>query len=163
MAKGARASTKKANNVRLKAGVFGPVESARNERLSAKLLELASQPKPKREDAVMEAEGRIHDHLYGFKSDKQHQILRRRTTSFQFQRANKLKVGMIPLDYILLFESEAYCEDLEMEVDVDPAKANTQSKPRRNRIEKKRSSRKASIVFPKYKKGQTSGKPKGKK
>lgn len=57
MAKGARASTKKANNTRLKAGVFGPVESARNERLSAKLLELASQPKPKKEDVVMEVEG----------------------------------------------------------------------------------------------------------
>lgn len=50
-----------------------------------------------------------------------------------------------------------------MEVDVDTAKANTQSNPRKNRIEKKRSSRKASIVFPKYKKGPTSGKSKGKK
>ena len=57
MAKGARASTKKANNARLKSGVFGPVESARNERLSAKLLELASQPKPKKEHVVMEVEG----------------------------------------------------------------------------------------------------------
>lgn len=65
MAKGARASTKKANNARLKAGVFGPVENARNERLSAKLLELASQPKPKRGDAIMEFKGMIHDHLYG--------------------------------------------------------------------------------------------------
>jgi hypothetical protein len=58
MAKGARASTKKANNVRLKSKVFGPVESARVERLSAKLLELASQakPEPAKEDVVMEAE-----------------------------------------------------------------------------------------------------------
>lgn len=32
--------------MRLKKGVFGPVEAARNERLSAKLLEIASQPKP---------------------------------------------------------------------------------------------------------------------
>ncbi|RYP90988.1 hypothetical protein DL770_002904 [Monosporascus sp. CRB-9-2] len=46
MAKSSRASTRKANNRRLKANVFGPVESARAERLSAKLLELASQPKP---------------------------------------------------------------------------------------------------------------------
>ena len=59
MAKGARASTKKANNVRLKAGVFGPVETARNERLSAKLLELASQPKPKKDDIVVDTEGMI--------------------------------------------------------------------------------------------------------
>lgn len=46
MAKSSRASTKKANNQRLKANVFGPIESARQERLSAKLLEIASQPKP---------------------------------------------------------------------------------------------------------------------
>lgn len=49
MAKGARASTVKANNARLKDKVFGPVETARTERLSAKLLELASQPKPSRD------------------------------------------------------------------------------------------------------------------
>lgn len=69
MAKGARASTKKANNVRLKAGVFGPVESARNERLSAKLLELASQPKPRKEDVVMEVEGTISDRFSRLRSD----------------------------------------------------------------------------------------------
>ncbi|KAI1393484.1 uncharacterized protein F4822DRAFT_423952 [Hypoxylon trugodes] len=46
MAKSARSSTRKANNQRLKSKVFGPVESARAERLSAKLLELAAQPKP---------------------------------------------------------------------------------------------------------------------
>lgn len=58
MAKGARASTKKANNVRLKSKVFGPVESARVERLSAKLLELASQakPEPAKADVEMDAE-----------------------------------------------------------------------------------------------------------
>jgi Protein of unknown function (DUF2423) len=54
MAKGARASTTKANNVALKTRVFGPVEDARTQRLSAKLLELAQQPK-KRDDVNMEA------------------------------------------------------------------------------------------------------------
>lgn len=59
MAKGARASSHKANNQKLKANVFGPIETARTERLSAKLLELASQPKlkPAKEDIDMEAEG----------------------------------------------------------------------------------------------------------
>ncbi|PMD49248.1 uncharacterized protein K444DRAFT_622822 [Hyaloscypha bicolor E] len=58
MAKGARASTKKANHQKLKSRVFGPVESARTERLSAKFLELASQPKPQpvKEDIVMKSE-----------------------------------------------------------------------------------------------------------
>ncbi|KAI1096462.1 hypothetical protein F5B19DRAFT_148019 [Rostrohypoxylon terebratum] len=46
MAKSSRSSTRKANNQRLKSKVFGPVEVARAERLSAKLLELAAQPKP---------------------------------------------------------------------------------------------------------------------
>ena len=50
MAKSSRASSRKANNQRLKANVFGPVEAARAERLSAKLLELADQPKPKPEE-----------------------------------------------------------------------------------------------------------------
>lgn len=54
----------KSNNQRLKKNVFGPVESARTERLSAKLQELISQPKPseaKREvemqDIDQDAEG----------------------------------------------------------------------------------------------------------
>ncbi|KAI1268666.1 hypothetical protein F5Y18DRAFT_238645 [Xylariaceae sp. FL1019] len=51
MAKSSRASSRKANNQRLKAKVFGPVESARAERLSARLLELAAQPKPERAES----------------------------------------------------------------------------------------------------------------
>ncbi|KAI1634157.1 hypothetical protein F4809DRAFT_544188 [Biscogniauxia mediterranea] len=48
MAKSSRASSVKSNNQRLKAKVFSPVEVERNARLSAKLLELAAQPKPER-------------------------------------------------------------------------------------------------------------------
>lgn len=50
MAKSSRASSRKSNNQRLKANVFGPVEIQRNARLSAKLLELAAAPKPVRVD-----------------------------------------------------------------------------------------------------------------
>ncbi|KAJ8109590.1 hypothetical protein ONZ43_g6092 [Nemania bipapillata] len=50
MAKSSRASSRKANNQRLKAKVFGPVETQRNARLSAKLLELAAAPKPEQAD-----------------------------------------------------------------------------------------------------------------
>ncbi|KAH6969095.1 hypothetical protein DER45DRAFT_548445 [Fusarium avenaceum] len=53
MAKSARASTRKANNRRLVKNVFGPAEAARNERLSAKLLEVAKQPKPESSDVNM--------------------------------------------------------------------------------------------------------------
>ncbi|KAM0801982.1 hypothetical protein BDR22DRAFT_846012 [Usnea florida] len=44
MAKGLRSSRNKANNSRLRSKVFAPVESARKERLSSKLHELASKP-----------------------------------------------------------------------------------------------------------------------
>lgn len=43
MAKSARASSRKTNNQKLKKNVFGPVEAARTERLSAKLMELVAQ------------------------------------------------------------------------------------------------------------------------
>ncbi|KIW00712.1 uncharacterized protein PV09_07697 [Verruconis gallopava] len=55
MAKGLRASVNKRNKSKLRSRVFGPVEDARTERLSAKLLELAQQPKPVRSE--MEVDG----------------------------------------------------------------------------------------------------------
>lgn len=48
MAKGARASSKKANRTKLRARVFGPAEKARAERIHAKLLETIRQPKPEK-------------------------------------------------------------------------------------------------------------------
>ncbi|KAJ0414008.1 hypothetical protein BJY00DRAFT_319243 [Aspergillus carlsbadensis] len=50
MAKSVRASVQKRNKAKLRATVFGPVVDARTERLSAKLQELASQPKPNDQD-----------------------------------------------------------------------------------------------------------------
>ncbi|KAI1368509.1 hypothetical protein F5Y08DRAFT_266720 [Xylaria arbuscula] len=52
MAKSSRSSSRKANNQRLKARVFGPAELERNERLSAKLIELAAAPKPEPADST---------------------------------------------------------------------------------------------------------------
>lgn len=46
MAKSVRASVQKRNKAKLRSAVFGPAVDARTERLSAKLQELASQPKP---------------------------------------------------------------------------------------------------------------------
>lgn len=45
MAKSVRASVSKRNRAKLRSTVFGPVENARTERLSAKLQEIAAQPK----------------------------------------------------------------------------------------------------------------------
>lgn len=59
MGKGLRSSVNKTNNRKLKKNVFGPVETARTERLSQKLMELASQPKPpKSEMEVEESSGK---------------------------------------------------------------------------------------------------------
>ncbi|KAK4894987.1 hypothetical protein LTR27_006854 [Elasticomyces elasticus] len=55
MARSARSSSIKKNKSGLKKRVFGPVESARNARLSARLLELAQQAKaPRAEMEVVE-------------------------------------------------------------------------------------------------------------
>ncbi|POS77916.1 hypothetical protein DHEL01_v203683 [Diaporthe helianthi] len=55
MAKSQRSSVTKANNQRLKKNVFGPVEAARQQRLSARLLEIASQPRPVPEKDMKDA------------------------------------------------------------------------------------------------------------
>lgn len=60
MAKSSRASAIKKNRTAIKKKVFGPVEDARAARLNAKLLELASQPKPAREDMEIEETGKSH-------------------------------------------------------------------------------------------------------
>lgn len=60
MARSARSSAIKKNNAVLKKRVFGPVESARNDRMSAKLLELAKAPKEKMEVEQTSELGRRH-------------------------------------------------------------------------------------------------------
>ncbi|OCL06740.1 hypothetical protein AOQ84DRAFT_440637 [Glonium stellatum] len=59
MAKGLRSSVKKAHRTKLRSRVFAPVEDARTERLSAKLLELASQPRPVKTDMDLDEENGI--------------------------------------------------------------------------------------------------------
>ncbi|RDW89322.1 hypothetical protein BP6252_01354 [Coleophoma cylindrospora] len=123
MAKGARASTIKSNNAKLKSKVFGPVENARTERLSAKLLELAQQPKPSKvADLTLEAED-------GASADD----------------------NVAPAAASKIADS--------MEVDSSVKVSTSTSK---GRVEKRRSNRKAAIVFPKYKNGKRTG-PKSKK
>ena len=61
MAKGLRASTRKRNNAKLRSTVFGPASDARTERLSAKLQEIASQPRPSQERAMEAASSEDKD------------------------------------------------------------------------------------------------------
>lgn len=57
MAKGLRSSRNKINNSKLRSKIFGPVEDERKQRLSAKLLELASKPATKAEDDAKMVDG----------------------------------------------------------------------------------------------------------
>lgn len=56
MAKSARSSVIKRNHAKLRATVFGPANDARIERLSAKLQEIAAQPRPERQEETHEEE-----------------------------------------------------------------------------------------------------------
>lgn len=74
MAKGLRSSVKKSHRTRLRSRVFAPVEDARTERLSAKLLELASQPRPAKTDMELDEDN-------GTNTIPTHQIPRHSTRS----------------------------------------------------------------------------------
>ncbi|KAM3444341.1 hypothetical protein NHJ13734_001458 [Beauveria thailandica] len=126
MAKSGRSSTRKANNRRLAATVFGPAETARAERLSAKLQELAKQPKPETSDVNM-----------GGKPDE---ITKKPPSSETNLSA--------PIEEADVVEAEATDTGDAVAMDVD--KKRTESKRiGRKRIDK-RKPKKASIVFPKY-------------
>jgi hypothetical protein len=56
MAKGLRSSVKKSNRSKLRSKIFQPVEDTRTQRLSAKLLELASQPRPTRAEMELDSD-----------------------------------------------------------------------------------------------------------
>lgn len=57
MAKSLRSSRNKANKSKLRSNVFGPAEIARKERLSAKIIELASKLQSNREEGMKMADG----------------------------------------------------------------------------------------------------------
>jgi hypothetical protein len=66
MAKSARASSKKANHTKLRARVFAPVETARAERLHAKMLEIVNQPKPERKEMDTTEDSKLPGHTPTF-------------------------------------------------------------------------------------------------
>jgi hypothetical protein len=57
MAKSSRSSVRKNNKAKLRDRVFGPAEMARTERLSAKLMQLASKPRPTEEHSMSVKDG----------------------------------------------------------------------------------------------------------
>jgi hypothetical protein len=91
------------------------------------------------------------------------QALQKTPMPTPLQRTSRPRVCFAPLNYAMAIGMQANIMP-DMEIDHDPKK--TSSKPSKGRIDKKvrhKSSRKASIVFPKYKNGKKVGKSKGKK
>ncbi|KAI0195020.1 hypothetical protein F4808DRAFT_331062 [Astrocystis sublimbata] len=146
MAKSSRASSRKANNQRLKANVFGPIEIERNARLSAKLLELAAAPKPERPESdtmnVVEDDNAATDGA----AEKNGADAAADESKPDFSSHRSCVT--------LRFESESLIVSVYFAIaamDVDAAKtAAAPSKPtsKKGRIEKRRKTSK--IVFPKY-------------
>lgn len=148
MAKSSRASSRKANNQRLKAKVFGPVEAARAERLSAKLMELASQPKPERPEA---SEMKIVDEVDEANVDEDAPAAKEegddsKNTPHLFYGHHAFEISN---------RSPAA-------MDVDTGKSTTtpsSSKPSKGRI-LKRKKKSSKVVFPMYKDKKSSSKRK---
>lgn len=132
MARGARASSRKRNNAALRAKIFGPAVDARTERLSAKLQELISKPKPVDERAML---------VDGEDAEKEGQ---KGAASINI-------VDGISLPLLSSRKLEHRLTDSEMEIDGRKTTSKPKHKHHRSKIEKKKKvPRKArnSIIFP---------------
>ncbi|KAI9147942.1 hypothetical protein HJFPF1_11760 [Paramyrothecium foliicola] len=130
MAKSSRASSKKANNQRKAAKIFGPAESARAERLSARLLELAKQPKPESTEMKIDAEEEEDA------ADKDNDAQPEDNDNCVLQRCPNFNRSPSQLTFS--------CKAM----DVDSAKPS-RARGDRKRVDKRRQ-KKAGIVFKKY-------------
>lgn len=150
MAKSARSSSKKANNQRKVRNINGPVEAARAQRLSARLIELAKQPKPETSDVKMDGELKIFHHIWQFTASDFMQQSKKMPPTKKPKSLRERQVSRLSLFILFYFipdRTNHPCPPLEMEVD--------SVKPSSGRIEKKKSvdkrrQKKSSIVFQKY-------------
>ncbi|MCJ1337074.1 hypothetical protein MMC09_002353 [Bachmanniomyces sp. S44760] len=165
MAKGLRSSTKKTNNVKLRSRVFGPVENARAERLSAKLLELASKPRPKADlDVSMEdAKGRdpstraltMKDTkliLWNIVAEERMQGQGKTSGDSEAVEDGAVKM-LVPCANAM--DSQLIDMDLDRSASQTPA---SRSKNSSGKVQKRgRTKLSSSLVFPVYKKGKRLG------
>ncbi|KAL6719579.1 hypothetical protein ACLMJK_001499 [Lecanora helva] len=136
MAKSLRSHRNKTNKAKLRSSVFGPNEDARKGRLSAKLLELASKPKPK---PTLKKEG---NEGIGVDVDKVAHMLE---TSKHDQVEQEDKIlsdeNAMDLDHVI----------------ATSAATHTKSRSAKRLPKKGRTKAAASMVFPIYKKGRRIG------
>ncbi|KAF4543521.1 Gpi ethanolamine phosphate transferase [Lasiodiplodia theobromae] len=174
MAKGARSSVRKTNNQNLKARVFGPVETARTERLSQKLLELAQQPQPPKNEMEVE------------KDEPENNAAQEKAPAAQAEGSSKCFTWPIPPSLLAstnptkqhMAEEEVFYHFLglsgditgfttegDLAMDVDGAKPSMSSlKKKTGRVQKKRRGKATStITFNNLRKGKAAGKKGGKR
>ncbi|MCJ1419383.1 hypothetical protein MMC32_005738 [Xylographa parallela] len=143
MAKGLRASTKKANRVKLRSKVFGPVEDARTQRLSAKLLELAS--KPKDEDVRMEEDTATVDQKQQEKEASSEPIAEQPEEG-ELDRFDRPHPRILYLPFAGMDISDNI-----------PATARKRHTPRSHTLKKRRGKATTSVAFPVHVKGRQVG------
>ncbi|OJD31601.1 gpi ethanolamine phosphate transferase [Diplodia corticola] len=193
MAKGARSSARKTNNRALKAKVFGPVETARTERLSQKLLELAQQPAPPKNEMDIEKDGErapAPRHLALVAADTptepEHSAAQGKAPADQAEGSSKCFTWPIPPSLLAstkptkqhIAEEEAFYHFLglsgdiagfsaegDLAMEVDGAKPSMSSlKKKTGRIQKKRRGKATSTIkFDNLRKGKAAGKKSGKR
>ncbi|KAL1642099.1 hypothetical protein SLS58_005688 [Diplodia intermedia] len=174
MAKGARSSVRKTNNQALKAKVFGPVETARTERLSQKLLELAQQPAPSKNEMEVE------------KDEPENSAAQAKAPADQAEGSSKCFTWPIPPSLLArskptkqhIAEEETFYHFLglsgdiagftaggDLAMEVDGAKPSMSSlKKKSGRVQKKRRGKSTStITFSNLRKGKAAGKKGGKR
>lgn len=146
MAKSLRSSRNKANKSKLRSNVFGPAEIARKERLSAKIIELASKLQSNREEGMKMADGE-----------------KGRRLSEMWPRATDISNSrLLVTTHEIPEEAEAHIPGTEDGMDIDQAKqpsSTTQSTSRStSRVQKPgRGKARAAMVFPIYRKGKRVG------
>ena len=160
MAKSARASAVKANRANLRRRIYGPVEEERTKRLSAKLAQVASQPKPEQPDKMDVEQGMSSNailftiirlevsHLLTLEPQQTPQFPTIRARS---RKQPALMVRCVPV--IIFSKTSLTLVNLEMEIDHDSARQPTirmkNSHKTPSRIQKPRRRKpQAQVVFP---------------
>ena len=161
MAKGLRSKVKKVNKQKLRFSVFGPVEEARKERLSTKLLELASK-----QDANGTATlDRIEKRKLTLNATKLacHLLIPAGPTNFtdctlrsETSLGEEGRYRDRPMNRA--YTNWRFLLAMELDHPDDPTVTKPQTPKASNRIQKRaRSKAKAAMVFPIYKKGKRVG------
>lgn len=161
MAKSARAHVVKRNRAKLRSTVFGPASDARTERLSAKLQDIASQPKPEdQKESKMELSTSgtgMFDESHTLPSDygsmliisvqmDRPEVRRPRPTQMKVLSSIRISTSLGSIRSILAFLPKL-TKRADMDIDAGSSKASASTSRRSGRIQKRGKRNRSSIVF----------------